>query len=65
MSNTLSADLEALGFTMNPFNPAAGDFFLQDDSDGNGPYIRFWNSEQPCPFPELIREPIQPDPQEQ
>lgn len=49
-------DLSALGFSAGtPQEP--GDFVLQDDSDGNGPYIREWLSAEPCPFPELIREP--------
>lgn len=45
--------LTDLGFTAGLF-PDAGDFFLQNDSDGEGDYIRQWNSDQPCPFPELL-----------
>lgn len=49
-------ELIARGFhASTPLQP--GDFVLQDDSDGEGPYIREWLSAQPCPFPELIREP--------
>lgn len=50
---SLSKQLMALGFV-----PLV-DFIVQDDSDGRGAYIRQWLSAQPCPFPELIREPYQ------
>lgn len=54
-------NLIALGFSAG--SPTqAGDFVLQDDSDGAGPYIREWLSEQPCPFPEMIRAPHTPEP---
>lgn len=53
---SLADDLVALGFA--PMR----DFDLQDDSDGHGVYIRRWLSAQPCPFPELIREPAAPPP---
>ena len=45
-----------------PFNRVTGegDFVAQDDSDGEGPYIRDWKSATPCPYPELIREPKPP-----
>jgi hypothetical protein len=54
---SLAQQLRDLGFT--PVHPITdeGDFVLQDDSDGHGPYIREWRSEEPCPFPELLREP--------
>lgn len=34
------------------------DCILQDDGDGNGPYIREWRSATPCPYPELVRAPL-------
>lgn len=46
-------DLEALGFTVGPESRA--DAFVQDDGDGSGPFIAIWRSEQPCPFPHLLR----------
>jgi len=57
MSLSLVSDLEALGFFAASFSLQGGDFVLQDDSDGSGLYIREWLSAQPCPFPDLLREP--------
>jgi hypothetical protein len=47
---SLAQRLRALGF-------ASGDYLLQDDSDGRGPYIRNWYSSKPCPFPDEQRDP--------
>jgi len=56
----LGAQLKALGFkfTHKPDDPGDADFSVFDDSDGRGPYIRYWFSAQPCPFPEYQRDPI-------
>jgi hypothetical protein len=44
------------GFT--PIDPTGkGDYELRDDSDGRGVYVSKWQSDQDCPFPELLREP--------
>jgi hypothetical protein len=53
-------ELEALGFKPDlPWQASiTGDFELQDDCDGNGVYIRQWYSSSPCPFPELLRRPV-------
>lgn len=48
----LAEQLIALGFR------CLDDFVCQDDSDGRGPYIREWKSDQLCPFPEAVRAPI-------
>lgn len=59
---SLAQQLIDLGFTPS-FPGGNGDFVLQDDGDGDGDgdgrgaYIREWRSNQPCPFPELVREP--------
>lgn len=58
----LAARLKSLGF--KPILPplmerGLGDFGVFDDSDGNGPYIRHWLSDKPCPFPEFQRGPIE------
>jgi len=55
----IAAELRKLGFVSAtpPFEKGDGDFAVFDDSDGNGPYIRYWLSDKPCPFPELQREP--------
>lgn len=50
-----------LGFRQDSPGDADGDFLLQDDSDGAGPYIKVWRSAQPCPFPELLREQNAPE----
>lgn len=43
-------ELVDLGFVKG--TPAQkGDFLIQDDSDGKGPYIREWYSKKPCPYP--------------
>lgn len=55
---SLSQRLRDLGFVPTPGFPKPGDFVLQNDGDGRGTYIREWLSEEPCPFPELIREPF-------
>jgi len=57
MNLTLHEKLAALGFFVCDVITGEGDYILQDDSDGRGPYIRRWRSDQPCPFPDLLREP--------
>ncbi|UKS24876.1 XkdW family protein [Paenibacillus sp. HWE-109] len=47
-------------------NPLA-DFIVQDDSDGNGPYIAKWNLESPEPTEEQLQsawEAMQPTPEQ-
>ena len=58
------SDLIKLGFAPARPDSDDGDFRAQDDSDGRGTYIREWLSKDPCPFPELIREPIGQEPVE-
>ncbi|MEC0264458.1 XkdW family protein [Paenibacillus anseongense] len=44
------------------------DFIVQDDSDGNGPYIAQWNLEEPQPTEEELQaawEAMQPTPESQ
>ena len=43
-----SIGLQQLGFKSLSFDPA-GDFSLQDDGDGVGPYIKEWKSASPQP----------------
>ena len=53
---SLNKQLIELGFT--PMDQTgAGNFELRDDSDGRGVYISQWQSDEDCPFPELLREP--------
>lgn len=53
--NNWGAQLTALGFVPDE------DFICRDDADGNADYIWRWLSAEPCPFPEAIREPIEPE----
>lgn len=53
---SLNKQLIELGFT--PMDQTgAGNFELRDDSDGRGVYISQWQSDEDCPFPDLLREP--------
>jgi hypothetical protein len=36
------------------FNPFTGTIFLQDDSNGKGPYIKSWTNEKPQPTAEQL-----------
>jgi len=54
---SLAQTLRNLGFTPKNFITGEGDFLLQDDSDGSGPYIREWLSKDKCPYPELLKKP--------
>lgn len=60
----IDQQLKAKGFTCgDPLMPKpTDDYYLQDDSDGLGPYIRRWVSAKPCPFPEFVREPATTSP---
>ena len=54
---SLNQKLMAAGFQPCKIGEPGGDYTLQDDSDGRGPYIREWLSKAKCPFPELVRKP--------
>lgn len=58
----IARELRALGFTPSPDHGVTGDFIARQDMDGKGPYIFMWLSKEPCPFPEMIREPTKPEP---
>lgn len=64
----LANQLIALGFKTVSFmglsdveqgGKGDGDFAVFDESDGNGPYIKFWLSDEPCPFPQFLRSAAQ------
>lgn len=55
---SLAQSLRDLGFTPVNLITGEGDFLLQDDSDGLGPYIREWLSKDECPYPELLKKPV-------
>lgn len=48
-SDELHARLRAAGFTPRDLFNQTGDYMLQDDGDGLGPYIAAWFSDAPCP----------------
>jgi len=54
---SLVANLLGLGFKPCTPGESDGDFQLQDDLDGQGPFIARWLSSEACPFPERLREP--------
>jgi hypothetical protein len=57
----LHKELAALGFVnTDPFRPDLGDYSLQDNCDGDGPFISAWLSDKPCPFPDRIKDAPSP-----
>lgn len=58
MSVYLGTALKALGY--EPCDPLTqqGDFVLQDDSNGEGPYIKIWREDLPQPDPATLAAKI-------
>lgn len=54
MSATMKETLEAMGYRSVSMPGASdGDFLLQDDCDGEGPYLAAWYNADTPPYPVL------------